>query len=81
MNRLAAAHPDKLIFGLDPVICPCSNMYHIHPAYLAWVLEALVGGEVVNEIVVTDAVKVSARVALDRMLALPGRPAPAAARR
>ncbi len=81
VNRLAAAHPDKLIFCLDPVICPCSTMYRIHPAYLAWVLEALVDGEVVNEIVVTDSVKASARVALDRMLALPGRPAPAAARR
>src|SRR3989454_4581550 len=81
VNRLAAEHPDKLIFCLDPVICPCSTMYRIHPAYLAWVLEALVEGEVVNEIVVTDAVKASARVALDRMLASPGRPAPAAARR
>jgi len=81
VNRLAAAHPDKLIFCLDPVICPCSTMYRIHPAYLAWVLEALVDGEVVNEIVVTDAVKTSARVALDRMLALPDRPAAAAARR
>jgi quinolinate synthase len=48
-------------------------MYRIHPAYLAWVLEALVDGEVVNEIVVDDGVKVSARVALDRMLALPVR--------
>jgi quinolinate synthase len=81
VNRLAAAHPDKLIFCLDPVICPCSTMFRIHPAYLAWVLEALVDGEVVNEVGVTDAVKASARVALDRMLALPGRSADAAARR
>jgi quinolinate synthase len=77
VNRLAAEHPDKRIFCLDPVICPCSTMYRIHPAYLAWVLEALLDGQVVNEIVVADAVKASARVALDRMLALPG----AAARR
>ncbi|WP_410962714.1 quinolinate synthase NadA, partial [Salmonella sp. SAL4446] len=34
VNRLAAAHPDKLIYCLDPVICPCSTMYRIHPAYL-----------------------------------------------
>jgi len=81
VNRLAAAHPDKLIFCLDPVICPCSTMYRIHPAYLAWVLEALVDGDVVNEIVVPDAVEASARVALDRMLALPGRSAAADARR
>src|SRR6266851_1972815 len=46
VNRLAAAHPDKRIFCLDPVICPCSTMYRIHPAYLAWVLEALLDGQV-----------------------------------
>ena len=73
VNRLAAAHPDKRIFCLDPVICPCSTMYRIHPAYLAWVLEGLVDGEVLNEIVVAEDVKASARVALDRMLSLPGR--------
>jgi quinolinate synthase len=75
VNRLAAENPHKRIFCLDPVICPCSTMYRIHPAYLAWVLEALVDGEVVNEIVVAERVKASARLALDRMLALPGRPA------
>jgi quinolinate synthase len=72
VNRLAAEHPDQRIFCLDPVICPCSTMYRIHPAYLAWVLEALVEGRVINEIVVADNVKAEARVALDRMLALPG---------
>jgi quinolinate synthase len=75
VNRLAAEHPDKRIFCLDPVICPCSTMYRIHPAYLAWVLEALVDGQVPNEIVVPDRVKTAARVALARMLSLPGRPA------
>jgi quinolinate synthase len=46
------------------------------------VLEALVDGRVLNEITVPDEVKASARLALDRMLALPGRSAePAAARR
>jgi quinolinate synthase len=47
-------------------------MYRIHPAYLAWVLEALVDGRVLNEITVSERVKASARVALDRMLSLPG---------
>jgi quinolinate synthase len=80
VNRLAAAHPDKLIFCLDPVICPCSTMYRIHPAYLAWVLEALLEGRVLNEITVSDRVKAAARRALDRMLALPAQPgSPAAA--
>jgi quinolinate synthase len=73
VNRLAAEHPDKLIFCLDPVICPCSTMYRIHPAYLAWVLEALVEGRVLNEITVPDRVKAAAHLALDRMLSLPGR--------
>jgi quinolinate synthase len=84
VNRLAAEHPDKLIFCLDPVICPCSTMYRIHPAYLAWVLEALVDGRVLNEITVPDGVKSAARVALGRMLSLPaetGQPALAAAGR
>jgi quinolinate synthase len=80
VNRLAAEHPDKLIFCLDPVICPCSTMYRIHPAYLAWVLEALVEGQVLNEIVVPDRVKAAARVALARMLGLPGQAKPAMAR-
>ena len=42
VNRLAAQYPEHTIFCLDPVICPCSTMYRIHPGYLAWVLEALV---------------------------------------
>ena len=58
------------IFCLDPVICPCSTMYRIHPGYLAWVLEAFERGEVLNRITVPEAVAVPARVALERMLAL-----------
>jgi quinolinate synthase len=46
-------------------------MYRIHPAYLAWVLEALVDGRVVNHITVDADTAAQARVALDRMLALP----------
>ncbi|QTF71937.1 quinolinate synthase NadA [Arthrobacter woluwensis] len=69
VNRLAAEYPQHTIFCLDPVICPCSTMYRIHPAYLAWVLEELVQGRVVNQIVVDEAVQQGARVALERMLA------------
>jgi quinolinate synthase len=69
VNRLAAEHPDKTIFCLDPVICPCSTMYRIHPGYLAWTLDGLVEGEIRNEIVVADEVSVHAKVALERMLA------------
>ena len=71
VHRLASENPDKLIFCLDPIVCPCSTMYRIHPAYLAWVLENLLEGQVVNRIQVEPEVKKWARVALERMLALP----------
>jgi len=68
VNRLAAEHPEHTIFCLDPVVCPCSTMYRIHPGYLAWVLEELVAGRTVNRIRVADDVAADARVALQRML-------------
>ena len=69
VNRLAAEYPQHTIFCLDPVVCPCSTMYRIHPGYLAWVLEGLVAGEVINRITVAADVASDARVALERMLA------------
>jgi quinolinate synthase len=69
VNRLAAEYPQHTIFCLDPVICPCSTMYRIHPGYLAWVLEELAAGRVVNRITVADSVQDHARTALERMLA------------
>lgn len=70
VNRLAKSNPDKRIFCLDPVVCPCSTMYRIHPAYLAWTLEELVAGNVVNEVRVDAETRKWALVALERMLAL-----------
>jgi quinolinate synthase len=78
VQRLANQHPEHTIFCLDSIICPCSTMYRIHPGYLAWVLEALERGEVLNRIVVAEPVAVPARVALERMLSL--RPGAAADR-
>ncbi|MFG6502601.1 quinolinate synthase NadA [Microbacterium sp. P05] len=69
VQRLAAQYPQHEIFCLDPVVCPCSTMYRIHPGYLAWVLEALVLGEVLNRITVPAAVAAPATTALERMLA------------
>ncbi|MDT3317445.1 quinolinate synthase NadA [Microbacterium sp. KSW4-11] len=69
VQRLAAQFPQHEIFCLDPVVCPCSTMYRIHPGYLAWVLEGLVAGEVRNRIQVPSDVAVPARIALERMLA------------
>jgi quinolinate synthase len=71
VNRLALENRDKLIFCLDPIVCPCSTMYRIHPAYLAWVLDNLLEGRVVNRIQVDRETKRWAKVALERMLALP----------
>ncbi len=70
VRRLQAEHPDKTIFCLDPVVCPCSTMYRIHPAYLAWVLEGLLDGQVLNRIQVDEKTADWARVALKRMLSL-----------
>ncbi|HEY4615062.1 MAG TPA: quinolinate synthase NadA, partial [Citricoccus sp.] len=75
---LAAEYPQHTIFCLDPVICPCSTMYRIHPGYLAWVLESLLAGEVVNRITVPAEVADPARVALERMLSVVPAPAPGA---
>src|SRR5713226_5417165 len=70
VHRLAKEHPEQFIFCLDPVVCPCSTMYRIHPAYLAWVLEGLVEGQVINQVIVDEEIARWARVALERMLAL-----------
>ncbi|MGH2485860.1 MAG: quinolinate synthase NadA, partial [Ktedonobacterales bacterium] len=72
VRRLANEHPDKTIFCLDPIVCPCSTMYRIHPAYLAWVLEELVAGRVVNQVTVPEETARWAKVALERMLANKG---------
>ncbi|KAF2416110.1 quinolinate synthase NadA [Microbacterium sp. B35-30] len=79
VQRLAAQYPQHEIFCLDPVVCPCSTMYRIHPGYLAWVLEGLVAGEVRNRIEVPQDVADPARLALERMLAAKPPAAPAAA--
>ena len=70
VNRLAKENPDKTIFCLDPVVCPCATMYRIHPAYLAWIAEGLVAGNVSNQITVNEDTAHYARLALEQMLSL-----------
>ncbi len=70
VQRLASQHPEHTIVCLDSIICPCSTMYRIHPSYLAWVLEALERGEVLNRITVDEKIAVPARIALERMLSV-----------
>jgi quinolinate synthase len=67
-NRLAREHPDKTVVSLDPIVCPCSTMNRIDEPHLAWVLDELVAGRVVNPIRVDADTAESARVALQRML-------------
>jgi quinolinate synthase len=70
VNRLAArfAPLGKRVITLDDSGCLCTTMYRISPAHLAWALENLVDGNVVNRIKVSAETKYWAKVALDRML-------------
>ena len=70
VNRLDEESPDKTVVSLDPLVCPCSTMFRIDSAHLAWTLEALVDGRVVNQITVPPEIAADARKALDRMLAI-----------
>ncbi|MFG1689277.1 quinolinate synthase NadA [Nonomuraea sp. NPDC049269] len=71
VKRLAVMFPDKNVSFLDKTVCYCSTMNRIDLPHLVWALESLALGEVVNQITVDDDTTHWARVALDRMLALP----------
>jgi quinolinate synthase len=73
VKRLAAQHPDKRIVFLDRTVCYCSTMNRIDLPHLVWAMESLVDGVVVNQIQVDEDTEKWAKVALDRMLALPGK--------
>ncbi len=70
VNRLEARFPDKEIRLLAPDLCMCATMYRIAPQNVAWALDNLLEGRVVNEIVVDDETKHFANVALKRMIDL-----------
>lgn len=72
VKRLALANPDKEIAYLDRTVCYCSTMNRIDLPHLVWALESLAAGTVVNRIEVEPDTARWAKVALDRMLALPG---------
>ena len=73
VKRLAAAHPDKHIAFLDKNVCYCSTMNRIDLPHFVWAMESLVAGTVVNRIEVDPETERWARVALQRMLDLPGK--------
>ncbi|TAL21241.1 MAG: quinolinate synthase NadA, partial [Nitrospirae bacterium] len=75
VNRLAEEFkaPDetgqsKIIQFMAPTVCMCSTMARIDPPHLAWCLENLVAGHVVNRITVPPQEAELAKVALERML-------------
>ena len=70
VNRLQQRFPDKDIRLLAPDLCMCATMYRIAPQNLAWAMENLLEGKIVNEIIVDDETKYYANVALERMIDL-----------
>ena len=71
VHRLAEeVAPGKTVVSLDQFGCLCSTMFRVSPNHLLWVLDSLVDGDVVNEIVVPEEQKKWAKIALDRMLSI-----------
>ena len=70
VNRLKDqfAAENKIVHFMSPTVCMCSTMFRIDPQHLAWTLENLVEGNVVNQISVPEDVAQNAKLALDRML-------------
>jgi quinolinate synthase len=71
VNRLAdEMKPEgKHVQFMSHVVCECSTMARIDPQHLAWCLENLVDGNVVNQIKVPKHEAELAKLTLDRMLA------------
>ena len=71
VNRLAEeVKPEgKIVQFMASTVCMCSTMQRIDPQHLAWTLENLAAGEIVNRIHVPEHEAVLARLALERMLA------------
>ena len=55
---------------MSPLVCMCSTMARIDPQHLAWCLENIADGNVVNQIKVPEAVSEKAQVALERMFSV-----------
>lgn len=70
VNRIAEQFrpQGKVIQFMAPTVCMCSTMARIDPQHLAWCLENLVEGRVVNRIRVPEREAALARLALERML-------------
>ena len=73
VRRLANRYADqgKEIVFLDRTVCFCSTMNRIDLPHLVWSLESLAAGKVINRIEVDRETERDAKLALERMLALP----------
>ncbi len=72
VERLAqeVKHEGKTVQFMAGTICMCSTMQRIDPQHLAWTLENLVEGKVVNQISVPEHEAKLAKISLERMLAV-----------
>lgn len=70
VNRIRRRFHDKEIHLLAPDLCMCATMYRISPQSLAWSMENLVNGEIVNEIRVDGKTKELSMIALKRMISM-----------
>ncbi|VAW71548.1 Quinolinate synthetase [hydrothermal vent metagenome] len=70
VNRLKDqfAEQGKQVHFMSPTVCMCSTMFRIDPQHLAWTLENLLEGNVVNQVSVPEDIANNARLALQRML-------------
>lgn len=59
---------DVHVHFMSPMVCMCSTMFRIDPQHLAWTLENLAAGNVVNRIKVPADVAQQATIALENML-------------
>ena len=71
VKRLDVMNPTKKVVCLDPLVCPCSTMYMIHPLFLMNLLEQLVEGNIQNVISVPPKIAKNADMSLQRMLSIP----------
>ncbi|RYX81187.1 quinolinate synthase NadA [bacterium] len=70
VSRLAQEYPDRTVLSLNPNVCVCSTMYRVDGPHLLWVMDNLLEGKVVNQIVVPEPIASEAKLALDRMIEL-----------
>lgn len=68
VNRIKKEHPEQEVHFLSPVVCMCATMYRIDLAHLAWAIDNLLEGSVVNPIVVEQETSQYSLIALERML-------------